>query len=142
MSFLISDSKEKIKVTKVKRNVVKQEEKLDDFDLAAQEIFDHVENAEKTVVNAAGDFIKNEAEFFSMFVSTSHKDAAKDLFDHIESIEHKALFTVGDFVENEVDFFFANHNTGQADEETHQYGGRRGSNLRKKKRNMEKFDGK
>ena len=96
MSFLISDSKEKIKVTKVKRNVVKQEEKLDDFDLAAQEIFDHVENTEKTVLTAAGDFIKNE-----------------------------------------VDFFFANHNMGQADEETHQYGGRRGANLRKKK-NMKK----
>lgn len=71
---------------------MKQEEKLDDFDLAAQEIFDHVENAEKTVLTATGDFIKNE-----------------------------------------VDFFFANHNMGQADEEIHQYGGRRGANLRKKK---------
>jgi hypothetical protein len=77
---------------------VQQEEKLDDFDLAAQEIFEHVENAEKTVLNAVEDCIQNEAEFFSIFVSTGHKDAAKDLFDHIESIEHKALFAVGDFV--------------------------------------------
>ena len=134
-AFFISYSKERIKVTKVKRNKVQ----LDDFDLAAQEIFDHVENAEKTVLNAAEDFIKNEAEFFSIFVSTGHKDAAKDLFDHIESIEHKALFAVGDFGKNEVDFFFPNHEMGQSDEEIHQYGGQRGSDLRKK-RNMEKFD--
>jgi len=58
-----------IKSTKVK-NDIKPPEFFDDYDLAEHEIFDRVENAEKIVLTATGNLIRDPVNF----LFSNHKD--------------------------------------------------------------------
>ena len=59
-----------IQPTKVKHDIKPPEEFFDDYDLAEHEIFDRVENAEKIVLAATGNLIRDPVNF----LFSNHKD--------------------------------------------------------------------
>jgi len=59
-----------MKPTEVKHDIKPPEEFFDDYDLAEHEIFDRVENAEKTVLTATGNLIRDQVN--NLF--SNHKD--------------------------------------------------------------------
>ena len=69
--FQYSKDAVEIKPTNVKHDIKpRPEEFFDDYDLAEHEIFDRVENAEKTVLTATGNLIRDPVNF----LFSNHKD--------------------------------------------------------------------
>mmetsp|Transcript_1793 Transcript_1793/g.3243 ORF Transcript_1793/g.3243 Transcript_1793/m.3243 type:complete len:190 (+) Transcript_1793:181-750(+) len=56
-------SKANVSPQVVKHNIKPPQDFFDDYDLAEQDIFQHVENAEKTVLTAAGHLIRDEVNY-------------------------------------------------------------------------------